>query len=359
MLVLGLTTGSAIANMSSPWEPGDPVGEPIGIFRQLSIVQETLTLDLRSLVSQKKGRVMAAYLIRNNGSQATVDLLFISPGIQTGNVTVDGTKVASNKVSQPTVPPEWKKPITMPKMGNRSRALGFGGTVNLYNLYHNNNDGISFQAILPTGEHRLQISYDVQPGEENGDGKIYRQYLIGYFLAPARSWARFGQLDIEVNLPSGWEVATSLPMKRTNDNFRATFTGIPADGLAVIASPPLYPLSSGLSILLRVAGWGGGLIGSWRLGLEAGRFARLRGLGGCLGLCATAALMPVGSIIFVLPTLLGEWLSWSVLNNGHLSPIWEYGHNLIVFLLMFLGLWVSGVATAVAMTEQLYLSKLR
>lgn len=328
----------------------------MGVFRQLSIVQETLNLDLRSLVSQKKGRVVATYLIHNNGSQATVDLLFISPGIQTGRVTVDGTNVASQKVSQPTIPPEWKKPITMPKIGNGSRESRSGGAVNLYDFYHKG-DAISFQATLPKGDHRLQVSYDVQPGEENGNRQVYTQYSIGYFLAPARSWARVGQLDVEVNIPAGWEVTTSLPMKRNDDTLRATFTGIPADGLAVITSPPLYPISYGLSILLRVAGWGIGLVSSWRLALATGRFARLRGLGGCLGLCATATLMPVGGIIFVLPTLIGEWLSWSLLNNGHLSPIWEHGHNIIAFLLIFLGFWVSGVATAVVMTEQLYSSK--
>jgi len=39
LLTLCLIPESAIANMAAPWSAVDPVAEPVGVFRQLDIVQ--------------------------------------------------------------------------------------------------------------------------------------------------------------------------------------------------------------------------------------------------------------------------------------------------------------------------------
>lgn len=340
ILALGIISTVAIANIASPRTSGDLVGEPTGSLRSLAIIREMLSLDLRPLNKVGLARIVATYQVRNESLPTSVDLVFISPGIKAGSITVDGASVPSTPVKLLNLPPEWQPPKTLPGIS------GLPFTQQPKNDYTVNNtlaSGLRFAATLPKGEHQLQVSYDMHPSTY--DASIYRDYQIAYILAPARSWATFGVLEVSVNLPAGWMVANSLPMKRTGNTLRATFNGLPADSLLITTRPPLHPLTVGSIILLEVTGVIIGLISSRWLGEVAGRKANYLGWGRRNVFVLAVGIMPLAGSLFLVIALTGERLAWSLLTNGHISHTWSSNYEIATSLLLLLGFAVSSLIT--------------
>ncbi len=102
------------ANMAQPWQEGQLIGEPTGDFRNLGIIWEKLNFDLRPLNDLGESTVTAIYQIRNDGEQTPVELLFVSPGIKAGNVTIDGKTIAAETIKNPKLPPTWQAPLQVP-----------------------------------------------------------------------------------------------------------------------------------------------------------------------------------------------------------------------------------------------------
>lgn len=340
ILTLGLISTVAIANITSPRTSGDLVGEPTGSLRSLAIIREMLSLDLRPLNKVGLARIVATYQVRNESLPTSVDLVFISPGIKAGSITVDGASVPSTPVKLLNLPPEWQPPKTLPGI---SRLPFTKQPKNEYTVNNTLASGLRFAARLPKGEHQLQVSYDMHPSTY--DASIYRDYQIAYILAPARSWATFGVLEVSVNLPVGWMVATSLPMKRTGNTLRATFNGLPADSLFITTRPPLHPLTVGSMILLEVTGAIIGLISSRWLGEVLGRKANHLGWGRRKVFVLAVGIMPLGGSLFLVIALTGERLAWSLLANGHISHRWSSHYEIGTSLLLLLGFAVSSLIT--------------
>ncbi len=335
LLVLCLGSESAIANMSSPWSPGDPIGEPVGVFRQLDIVTEKLSFDLRSLAHQNSGQVTATYQIRNSGKSVSVDLVFISPGIKTGNVTLDDKKVSANIIPKPSLPQEWDHLIQLPIMSDKINWADSGRI----SVSGAGESALSFQTILPSGEHSLQVSYEIRPGTYNGND-IYREYNIGYLLAPARSWATFGKLDIQVNLPHGWEVVTTpLKLPRQGDTLTGSFAGLPSDTFAIATRPTLWLFSLIISIIVEVSIWIMGLIACVFFGQKLARIRYREGtIEWLLSTVIFFILMLCGGLMVPFIGLTGEYFSLLILDNGHLSSSWSYGQNILRLLVFpFIG----------------------
>ncbi len=354
-LMLFFQQNIAWANMANPWNAGDTVGEPIGVFRQLDIIQENLLFDLRSLTNSQLnlGQIVANYLINNQGEAANVDLLFISPGIKTGNVTIDGNNIPFQIINKPKIAPEWQKPINMPMLGE---MMGFAQADANFTLYSQLETGFQFTANLPKGKHSIQVSYFVKPNEYNGSD-IYREYLIGYLLTPARNWASFGKLDMEVKLPPGWEVKTSLEMQRHGDILQASFNGIPADFFGITTRPPIWFISSFMGAIARGGGWILGIFISIYLASKISQLSYKKP--GCRKLVifvpAVIVLVFIVGIIFTICGVSGEYLRGVILDNGHISSTWQYGENFILFL--FMPLLGIPLGTLLTLFAALYFSK--
>jgi hypothetical protein len=117
------------------------------------------------------------------------------------------------------------------------------------------------------------VSYAAEAAiNRRGRPTVYRQFA--YVLAPARTWAGFGGLDVVVHLPEGWHAACTPPLRRQGDTLTGSFSDLPADALALTlqapagwAYQPLVSASLGLLILVGV----GGPVFCWWAGRAKGR----------------------------------------------------------------------------------------
>lgn len=323
LLVLGalwaiLIPGVAAANMAQPWSPGDPVGEPSGALWQIEVLHEQLRLDLRPFEARQPAIVEATYRVRNSAGPAAVDLVFVAPGLTSGSVALDGRVLPAQPVERLVLPDEWSAPNATP---------GFDGRDMLYEVRTSAGAaaGLAFQAVIPPGEHEVRVQYSVRPGENHWS--VYRAYQLGYVLAPARSWGGFGTLDLEVHVPSGWEVASTLPLQRTGDVLAARFQGIPADTLGLTVRHPV-PANGDIEAgeWMPLAGFYLAGIVAIGAGVAAGRFigkrssARLRhvaiALATLLGVVVAAVVLPMIAYL--------AWIDALDLVESQRSPGWNY-----------------------------------
>lgn len=82
----------------------------------------------------------------------------------------------------------------------------------------------------------MRVQYSATPAKISSNQVITWQ--VGYVLAPARRWASFGTLNVLAQLPPDWLFASDPPLQRTGDEARGTFTGVPADSVALTAPYP-------------------------------------------------------------------------------------------------------------------------
>lgn len=332
LLLLGLAAApAALANMAAPWTPGDPVGEPSGVFRQLAIEREALAFDLRPLAEGAAAHVSVGYRVRNEGAETTVDLLFVSPGIEEGTVTVDGAAVPAVPLAEPTLPPEWAPP---------SAAPAIGGGEHRYTVVEPTGVALLFRARLGPGVHELLVAYEMRPSEYHGE-EAYRDWQIGYVLAPARSWASFGTLELTVELPAGWEAETSLPTTRDGDRLRADFEGVPADTLAITVRHPLDAAGpDGVGWAAVVAGCAATLLIGWWAGRTA---ARRRWTSGRAAVAVLALGIVGGTAVAALAAAAMSSLVPAP-DPVQVSRTWEYGGGYGAAGILLLGLWGGALA---------------
>ncbi|BAY81961.1 hypothetical protein NIES267_14390 [Calothrix parasitica NIES-267] len=331
LVLLSLIIPEAVnANMANPWQGEHLIGEPTGDFRNLGIVWEKLNFDLRPLNDFGESTVTAIYQIRNDGEQIPVELLFVSPGIKTGKVTLDGKTIAAETVKNPKLPPNWEPPSRVPTSG--------GGSIR-YFVNKSINSALKFKPTIPQGEHQIQVKYVVAPSSY--DYSIYKDYQVVYILAPAKNWAFFKRLDVEIKIPENWKVTTSLPMKRTGNILKANFNKIPADNLAISTSPHLTWYVSSIISLTPVVFYISGVIAAIWVGKAIPRSTdelkvRL--------IKALFLAIPLGIIAFLALAITGlylrEGLSNLLLQKIHLANTNGSAYAILFFL--FIGLFISG-----------------
>ncbi|MEM6753084.1 MAG: hypothetical protein AAF630_08965, partial [Cyanobacteria bacterium P01_C01_bin.38] len=158
------------------------------------------------------------------------------------------------------LPPSWRSPLRVPTANGESIRY-FGAD--------SSNTALKFKPTIGKGEHQIQVKYVVEPSSYKYS--TYRDYQVVYILSPAKDWAFFKRLEIEVKIPEKWKVATSLPMKRTGNILKATFNKIPADNLSISTSPHLPRYVSLIISLTPVVFYGGGLIAARYIGVATTR----------------------------------------------------------------------------------------
>jgi hypothetical protein len=269
LLLLTVGIGSAGANVGPPSWGGQVAGEPLGI-RDIRIDRETLVIDLRPVATSEPARVEATYYLHNAGPSQALELLFAS-----GSDSVEGFEVAFNGQSVPVspadpreLPPSWKPPRETPGLDDRKLEYSPGVRS------HGPISPVQFALTIPPGEHTLRVRYRAEMGTNYlGFPTVYRQFA--YVLAPARSWAGFGQLDVTVALPAGWSVVTHPELTRDGDILRGTFEGVPADSLAITLQAQPGPAYDRLVSITRTAFWAT-ILSSLLLAVVLGRWAGRR-----------------------------------------------------------------------------------
>ena len=297
LLLLLIAAAPARANMASPVEPGTPAGEPAADLAGLRIAREVLTLDLRPLARARLATVEAEYRLVNAGPARTLDLEFLALGdeVEGAQVWLDGQPVAARRVDALQVPPSWRVAATTPALDGD--AVPYQSDERLGAAR-----GLTFGVTIPPGQHSVRVRYRVRPGSTDAGDHPNRIWQLAYSLAPARRWAGFGQLDVAVLAPPGWDVAASLPMRAEGDGLVGRFAGVPGDVLAVSARAPAPALRlpfwiAGALAALVVVGFVGFVAGRLVARSGRGRWAALPAsvLGGVLAAVVLVALVGTGS----------------------------------------------------------------
>lgn len=226
LLALSLTVLSSpvLANMSSPWTPGLGLGEPAGELSDIHVVSEILQFDLRPLAVGGQGRVKALYRLDNRGDARTLPLVFVGPGLETSTITLDGQSVPARELQDLEVPETWELPANIPSIS--------GNEINVEFL-DRNLKGLEFEIALPSGTCEVSVEYTFTPSTYHPMSRVYREYQVGYSLAPGRTWASFGELEIQVLLPSGFRWTSNLDFEEQDGVLQARSQGLPADHVLI------------------------------------------------------------------------------------------------------------------------------
>ncbi|MGD1903257.1 MAG: hypothetical protein ACFB9N_13575 [Geitlerinemataceae cyanobacterium] len=323
-IVPSITSPSARANMASPQFDGDSVGAPFMSApasgadlssADIDVLGETLTIDFRRIDRDRAVDIEAVYQLDNPGAPGRLDLVFVAPSARAISVELDGQLLTAEPVDL-TLPDTWQPPDRTPR-SDRTGTLEYGAR---------SSGTFRFAADLPTGNAAIAVRYTVVPGTY--DAGVYRDYQIGYVLAPIRDWRSFGNLDLIVRIPDGWQLGSSALVTGEGNELRGEFEALPDDTLGLAASPRRSGLRYLLTVHSRTVGWWIGLVGAAIAARTVGRLVRRRiGVRKMNGDKVAIALLgaAAGLAVFVLGYGGGLELSRRA-RIGHEAGNWDYGY---------------------------------
>jgi hypothetical protein len=274
----------ASANIGPRWQ-GDPVVEPKGL-KEVAIVHEDLTIDLRPLATMQPARVEVTYRLNNPKGPRALELVFVSGTeavsdfeVRLGERQGVGRLLPTREVAKSSynLPKSWLPPRKVPGISSEDAHYWMRPNASL----------LAFTVELPPGPSALTVRYRARAAGAQEDEPV-TTWVFPYVLAPAREWGGFGSLDVTVHLPEGWEASSTPGLTREGDTLHGRFEGVPADHLIVATRAPLRArlcwarwLCRGLFVLSVVSGgalcwWVGRLMGRYlvrRQGPPSGRRA--------------------------------------------------------------------------------------
>lgn len=321
------------ANMANPWRPGEPVGEPIGVMRQLSVQHEKLEINLTPLARNEPARIKASYTVLNQGQAVDVDLVFVTFGHNKGEVTLNGKLIATGLAPVQAMPAEWKFPAT--PAAPSWKAIRFPKKLH----------GMQFKVSLPPGTHTIVATYTTLPGQHHAADHLYRRHILGYVLAPAKRWSSFKQLEVEISLPKRWTLTSSLPLTQKQQTWTGSFQGVPADILVLEAQRSRHPLHS--NILYGFLGLLMGLIFTYFFLWHHAHSTKTLARTGRQMIWPLVAHLLIATVVSVGLTLGGIWLEQLFVDSSQLSQSWGYSYAFLRVILLLisgggtllLGIW--------------------
>jgi hypothetical protein len=363
VLSILLWSHNAEANMANPWWQGDPATEPMGGFKQLAVTRAQLHFDLRPLAqphlaqtpygqpeqtnttaqseAQAKVKVSAIYHIENKGKDTSIELFFVSPAIERGTVTLNGKPITARVAPARVFPSSWQFP---------KQIKGFDGNpISVRTkLSPEGTKGLLFRADLASGQHEIKVDYALRPGIYHPSNHTYRQYEIAYLLAPARLWSEFGNIEFVVQLPTDWQIASSLPLTRTEHTMSGNFAQIPADTLVIYAqqrsvkfmNQPWMPISALILGLLLCAAY------FWHRARRNPRSVESNANNALKQIWALVWRLCVATILVSALTFCAALLQERLLDSTQISQNWSYVFSITSFLLLvasLLGTFVFGL----------------
>lgn len=253
LLVAVLTAASPVAANGLPLGVLGSVGRSAGGVlypasdTPISVIDETLVLDLRQ---DDVKRIRATYRMRNNAKRAT-DVLTAFPvpvGVERGlpRAWLDGQRLA---VAQPTTPVELE---TLDVALDLDWLDPFTGAA--YRPPNSSDHGASDTPLVtftvpfaPEQTRLLEVEY-APDASRDYSRFVAPAWRYDYLLQPARHWASFGTLHVELLTAADRAVAVRPGLARVAPGrYVSDFPGLPAGNLSVFVAP----------------GRGSGVVGSW------------------------------------------------------------------------------------------------
>ena len=233
--------------------------------------------------------INAVYQLENRGDPIATRMVFAtgSKHVTEYKVWLNSIEIEAVGIPEADLPELWKAPATTPGINHTDRLsfelekksrFAFGWQIPEYRknsrllgiLDHLNKDleaPLAFDVFIPTGRSDIRVRYISELGVNRSGVPCFHQFA--YIFEPARQWASFGRLEIEVVIPEDWTVASSLDLKREGMLMTGTFKGVPAANMTMTLQAPrlwfYYPLKYlvfGFFILLNLSGF----YWCWRLG---------------------------------------------------------------------------------------------
>lgn len=239
-LVLVTLSGVAAANAGPPQTAGDKSGLLLpGKSSQVHVTREHLRFDLTNQI--EGAAVTARYEMENRG-EALKDyaVIFVWQARSGRNpspvVTWNGQPVASQILDLSALSSAEMEQMKTAWTAMDQVADPVSGEMVAFRPYEGNLavTFLSFSLDIPANSAGvLEVSYE-HTAAMNRAGYIHRMYAYQYLLLPAKSWASFGPLEIEVKAPGPDAIffKANLPLKWDGDAYRASLPGLPDQNLA-------------------------------------------------------------------------------------------------------------------------------
>ncbi|MDB9525924.1 hypothetical protein PN498_08000 [Oscillatoria sp. CS-180] len=289
----------------------------------MDILHEDLVFDLRPLADNELADVQATYQVSNPGPDTTVDLLFVAPNLEAGQVQLNGeSAITAVAIDAVPIPEDWATPAFSPSETN----------------------GLKFTLPLSQGEHSISVQYATLP--DSDDQNIYRIHTLNYWLAPARQWHSFGTLTVDIFTPPGWKANFVPDIPKVGKNhWRQTFNGLPSDSIMLSSYLTLPAYVKFLRWILVLGSFGISILIVWRSYRWVGRLSKQKQWSQGWLVLAFLLLIPLGVPLFWMITGLGVYASESLLDSCHLAVGYAYGR---LYLFAFLGLLGGAIALVTA-----------
>jgi hypothetical protein len=328
---------------------GDVNTEPWGL-KEVAIVHEQLTIDLRPLAALRPAHVEVVYDLSNSGASKRLDLLFVSGELgvrdfeaHLGNEPVPARLLAPKELRRhwDRFPANWRPPESAPGIDVEKAYF-------VRNGWDTEATPVEFSLELPPGPSTLRVRYRARAcGADEGYPTATWQFP--YILAPAREWGEFGRLDVVVKVPDGCQARSTPPLEREGATLRGSFSGLPADILLLATRAPApaeYYWAAWISAALFILTVLGGGIFCWWAGRWQGLSAARLGITekGAGKLVATLLAIPLsvlwGAAVFVAGEIIPQALMRAPL-HGQERPDFHEAFDVLFYLC---SLFASSVA---------------
>ncbi|MFZ5827351.1 MAG: hypothetical protein ACOY94_23880 [Bacillota bacterium] len=245
ILALVLTLpGGAAANGGPPQVGGDMAGV---VLPARSSTVHVLKEWLRFQVSDdfEEAQVTARYQLENRGEAVTLPVVFVVQDFghrrEVPVITWNGEPRSVLPLSTTSLDPAQQELMRKAWGGESEVVDPVSGERYVLEDYRGqpvgDEDGrlsfYRFELVLGAGEGgMLEVTYTQQAGYDRAR-YVHRVYHYQYLLLPARGWASFGGLEIEVEAAPARRAyfASSLPLTWSDGAYRASLPGLPEQNL--------------------------------------------------------------------------------------------------------------------------------
>ncbi len=237
--LLGFALGApaAFAGVTPP-EPGTFLADATGPFEELTLASESLRLDLRPLAAADPHVVVdVQYWISHRASTRRVRLIWPTAGVGPGTIGgawLDERPLTVEEAPSSSRPEDWVPPESTPPLVDGPRPpLALSAW---------DDHLLATTVELSPGTHALRLRYGARAAADHS--QVPPLWQIAYVLTPARRFAAFRLLEINVLVPEGWAVAADPSLATSPFGLRGTFATPPAPALALTVRGPRGGLTS-------------------------------------------------------------------------------------------------------------------
>lgn len=242
LLLILMVPARALANGGPPWASGDKAGVILpGKSSTVHVVREHLRFEVDDGLSE--ARVTARYELANRGAGAeSLPVIFViqdfypgGAGASTPTVTWKGARLPVEQVGPIAGLGDDPHAQMREAWGGESRVIDpVSGEVYPYAGYGRPDDAMQYHrfelAMAPGESASLEVTYYQQSGFDK-NRYTYPVYQYQYLLLPARGWASFGPLEIEIAAPRQAFFASNLGLTWQEGAYRATLPALPEENL--------------------------------------------------------------------------------------------------------------------------------